>query len=123
MGQTKETHFARIMAKNTIDERLVQIQRDKLQMVAKTVTEHDSSASSISAEELASLFGRVMRDADGNVVGIEADYRDEGEEEGEETETEDEEEEEEGAEVGGAGEGDESGEGGKSGEGGEGSSE
>ncbi|SPQ25307.1 b980d20b-e1cf-4b1d-a4b9-3b114e56faea [Thermothielavioides terrestris] len=77
MGQTKETYFARIMAKNTIDERLVQIQKDKLKMISQTIEDHDSSKNAISFEELVSLFGRPVRDKSGRIIGIEPDYDDE----------------------------------------------
>ena len=71
----------RIIARNTIDERMVQIQRDKLRTIGTAVRDHDSSRMSITGEELASLFGRVVKDAEGKVIGIERDYRDEEEEE------------------------------------------
>lgn len=81
----KETYFARIMVKNSIDERLVQLQLDKLDMVANTIKDSDSSKTSLSLEEIASLFGRVVRDQSGKIVNIEPDDDDksEGQEEGE----------------------------------------
>ncbi|KAK4034672.1 P-loop containing nucleoside triphosphate hydrolase protein [Parachaetomium inaequale] len=83
MGQDKE-NFARIVAKNTIDERLVQIQQEKLKMVSEAIEEHDSSKNTISAEDLASFFGRLVRDPSGKIIDIVPDYDDDidqGEEE------------------------------------------
>lgn len=79
MGQRKETYFARIMVKNSIDERLVQLQLNKLEMVANTIKDSDSSKTSLSLEEIASFFGRVAREPSGMIVNIEPDYDDESE--------------------------------------------
>lgn len=76
MGQKKETHYGRIMARNTIDERLAELQRQKLEVIGQTIKDHDSSRATLTAEEIASLLGRVVRDEDGNFVDIEPDYRD-----------------------------------------------
>jgi hypothetical protein len=53
MGQTKEAHFARMMVKNTVDERLAMLQAEKLKMIEQTIMEHDSSKLSLTAEEIA----------------------------------------------------------------------
>ncbi|KAK4134684.1 hypothetical protein BT67DRAFT_379414 [Trichocladium antarcticum] len=82
MGQQKETYFVRLMVKNSIDERLAQLQLDKLEMIAGTIQESDSSKVSLSNEEIVSLFGRVVRDESGRVVNVEPDYDDEAHMEG-----------------------------------------
>ncbi len=82
MGQQKETHFGRMMVKNTVDERLADLQLQKLQMIARTIKDHDSSKVTITAEEIASLLGRVVRDEEGNFVDIVPDYDDDDETDG-----------------------------------------
>ncbi|KAH6632629.1 P-loop containing nucleoside triphosphate hydrolase protein [Chaetomium tenue] len=77
MGQTKTTYFGRILVRNTIDVRLSHLQLAKLKTIARSIKEHDSSATELTAEDVASLLGRVVRDSDGNFVDIEADYDDE----------------------------------------------
>ncbi len=82
MGQQKETHFGRMMVKNTVDERLADLQVQKLQLIARTIKDHDSSKVTITAEEIASLLGRVVRDEEGNFVDILPDYDDDDESDG-----------------------------------------
>ncbi|KAL2135719.1 hypothetical protein VTI74DRAFT_7236 [Chaetomium olivicolor] len=77
MGQTEETYFGRIMVKNTIDTRLAQLQLAKLEMIAKSIKDHDSSKMTLTAEEIASLLGRGVRDENGNIISVEEDYEDE----------------------------------------------
>ena len=79
MGQQKETYFGRMMVKNSIDERLADLQLQKLELIARTIKDHDSSKVTITAEEIASLLGRVVRDEEGNFVDIVPDYDDEDE--------------------------------------------
>lgn len=86
MGQKKETYCARLLVRNSIDVRMNQLQLDKLSMVAKTITESDPSRAKLTREEIASLFGRVVRNEAGEIVRIEADYDDEADEEREEAE-------------------------------------
>lgn len=80
MGQDKQTYFLRILVNNTIDVRMSELQREKLAMVNKTIKEHDPSKVTLSAEEIASLLGRVVRDESGNIIAIRADYDDESDE-------------------------------------------
>lgn len=77
MGQKKETYFGRILVRNSIDVRLAQLQLEKLQMVAKMIKDHDSSDMTLSIEEQAALLGHVVRDEEGNIIDIVADYDDE----------------------------------------------
>ncbi|AEO60718.1 hypothetical protein MYCTH_2070221 [Thermothelomyces thermophilus ATCC 42464] len=77
MGQKKETYFGRILVRNSVDVRLAQLQLAKLEMIAKTIKDHDSSDMALSIEDQAALLGRVVRDEDGNIIEIVADYDDE----------------------------------------------
>ncbi|KAK3324282.1 SNF2 family N-terminal domain-containing protein [Cercophora scortea] len=77
MGQVKETHFARIMVKSTIDERLSNLQEAKLRMINQTIKDHDSSKVTLTTEEAIGLFGRAVRDEEGKIIRIESDYEDE----------------------------------------------
>ncbi|KAK3688097.1 P-loop containing nucleoside triphosphate hydrolase protein [Podospora appendiculata] len=79
MGQTKETYFARIMAKNTIDERMANLQLEKLRVIGQTIKDQDSSKIPLTKEEIIGLFGRAVRNEEGMIVGIESDYADEDE--------------------------------------------
>ncbi|KAK4235228.1 P-loop containing nucleoside triphosphate hydrolase protein [Achaetomium macrosporum] len=76
LGQKKKTYFAKIMVKNSVNERLATLQLKKLKAVEQAVKEHDSSDSTLTAEEIASLLGRVVLDEAGNIVDIESDYDD-----------------------------------------------
>ena len=84
MGQTKETYFGRIMVRNTIDMRLYKLQLDKLQTIGSEIKEHDSGDLMTTPEDVASLFGRVVHDGEGNIINIVADYEDEYDQEAEE---------------------------------------
>ena len=77
MPQHKETYFGRIMARNTIDERMAELQHQKLKVIGDAIKDHDSSKLTLSLEDIASLLGRPVRDAEGNIVDIVSDYNDE----------------------------------------------
>ncbi|KAI0158651.1 P-loop containing nucleoside triphosphate hydrolase protein [Pestalotiopsis sp. NC0098] len=68
MGQTKTTHFTTLIANNTIDVRIRSLSRDKL-MSVEAALQH----AKLSREEMASLLGRVLQDAEGNLF-LEEDY-------------------------------------------------
>jgi hypothetical protein len=76
MGQQKETYLAKVIVRNSVDERLVKLQQKKLEAVGKAIKEHDPSDSDLTAEEIASLIGRVVRDQAGQIVDIQSDYDD-----------------------------------------------
>ncbi|KAK3307445.1 P-loop containing nucleoside triphosphate hydrolase protein [Chaetomium strumarium] len=78
MGQQKETYLAKVIVRNSIDERLIKLQRKKLEAVNKAIKEHDPSDSDLTAEEIASLMGRVVRDEAVRIVDIQSDYDDDG---------------------------------------------
>lgn len=76
MSQTKETHLGRIMVRNTIDMRLAQLQLSKLKMIDRSIKDHDPSNMTFTAEEIASLLGRIVQDEQGAIIAIEDDYED-----------------------------------------------
>ncbi|TVY39756.1 putative ATP-dependent helicase, partial [Lachnellula occidentalis] len=75
IGQSKETHMTRIVVKNSVDMRLLTMQMHKLQDLEKAIAEGDLSKG-LSLVELAHLFGFLRKGADGEMVGVEADYDD-----------------------------------------------
>ncbi|KUJ23208.1 uncharacterized protein LY89DRAFT_727977 [Mollisia scopiformis] len=69
MGQLKETHFVRFVIRGSVDGRL-----RKYKLIAEGLNEQD-----LSPEQALGLFGRVVKDADGHVIRVEADYEDDDE--------------------------------------------
>lgn len=68
-GQLKETHVVKIVAKDTIDEWLVQMQREKQKAISKALQEGTEHKTSPSLEELFRLFGgAATRNEDDEVV-------------------------------------------------------
>ncbi|KAK3374367.1 P-loop containing nucleoside triphosphate hydrolase protein [Lasiosphaeria ovina] len=74
MGQKKETYFARIMAENTIDERLYKLQCEKMEMIGKTILDFDPSTITLTDEDIIGLFGRVVKDKKGNIIRLDPYY-------------------------------------------------
>jgi superfamily II DNA or RNA helicase len=74
MGQTKETWYARLLTRKTIDGRMAKLQNEKLRQINAVVDEYDSTRQSLKFEEVAELFGRVKRDEEGNAISVESDY-------------------------------------------------
>jgi hypothetical protein len=83
MGQKKETHFGRVMVRNTIDKRLSDLQISKLTTIRQAIKDHDSSKEMLTNEEIASLLGRVVHDDAGNIIDIQEDYDDDTDQESE----------------------------------------
>ncbi|KAK9799944.1 putative RING-type domain-containing protein [Seiridium cardinale] len=71
IGQTKKCHFVSLLAENTIDHRIASLQAEKLKNIENAL-QHSKTPS---VEEMASLFGHLTEDEEGNLV-IEADYKD-----------------------------------------------
>ncbi|KAI0518053.1 SNF2 family N-terminal domain-containing protein [Xylaria bambusicola] len=63
IGQTKETHFRRIVADCTIDDRLVALQERKEENISKIM--ESGGKQNLSLEETLSLFGRVSKSENG----------------------------------------------------------
>lgn len=74
MGQTKETYFVRLLTKSTIDGRMARLQIKKLTEINQMVKDFDAAKWQPKLEEVAELFGRVNRDANGKVIRVESDY-------------------------------------------------
>lgn len=67
--------MTRIIVKNSVDMRLLSMQGHKLRDVDRAITETNAKPS-LSVHQLANLFGFLKTDADGEIVSIEADYKD-----------------------------------------------
>ncbi|KAI1876734.1 uncharacterized protein JN550_000806 [Neoarthrinium moseri] len=65
ISQKKETYFQRIMTKDTIDQRLNELQQKKLEQIDKAMQAGKTLNDKVSIEELASLFGDVEQDSEG----------------------------------------------------------
>ncbi|KAK5626093.1 hypothetical protein RRF57_001808 [Xylaria bambusicola] len=65
IGQAKETHFRRIVADNTIDNRLVALQEEKEENISKIM--ESGGKRKLSLRETLSLFGRVEESDGGNL--------------------------------------------------------
>ncbi|KAJ4419919.1 hypothetical protein N0V85_000806 [Neurospora sp. IMI 360204] len=83
-GQKKETFFTRILAKNTIDKRLLGMQEEKLKAINNAIQTNDNTQHKLSDEEVGSLFGRVRKQRDGTFI-IESDYEDDGDDDHQDT--------------------------------------
>ncbi|KAK3502941.1 SNF2 family N-terminal domain-containing protein [Neurospora crassa] len=82
-GQKKESWFTRILARNTIDKRMVHMQEDKLKAINEVIQTNDNTKHNLTDEEVGCLFGRTSRRTDGTLV-IESDYEDDESEKGDE---------------------------------------
>lgn len=70
LGQTKRTHFLRIIAKNTIDTRIIELQKRKSKEIEKAFARKTRSYTD---DDMKFLLGNVTRNTDGTTL-IEADY-------------------------------------------------
>ncbi len=76
IGQEKETHFAKIVVKDSIDERLVQMQEEKARAIARALGEDGKEERAVlTLEELGRLFGGDENEGvgGGEVSGGDAD--------------------------------------------------
>lgn len=81
IGQKKPTYFVKILTKNTIDERLADMQAEKDKAIAATLREDEAHKPPLTLEEIMRLFGHTMEDELGEDLGEDDDY-DHGEEVG-----------------------------------------
>ncbi|KAI1753994.1 SNF2 family N-terminal domain-containing protein [Xylaria castorea] len=65
IGQGKETHFLRIVADNTIDNRMEALQEEKKENISRILEPGEKRK--LSAEEILSLFGNVRKSVDGSL--------------------------------------------------------
>lgn len=80
IGQTKETYFTRFVCKNTVDERMLKMQWEKINMIDKALQDTGEKIDPLSVKELARLFGGVT--VNNGVTQIVPDYNDDDEGEG-----------------------------------------
>ncbi|KAI0550678.1 SNF2 family N-terminal domain-containing protein [Xylaria curta] len=64
IGQTKETHFLRIVADNTIDNRIEALQEEKIKNISKAL--ESGKRNNLTTEEIAALFGHLKTFDDGS---------------------------------------------------------
>ncbi|TAQ90570.1 hypothetical protein B7494_g1097 [Chlorociboria aeruginascens] len=77
IGQNKETYMTRIVVRHSVDERLFQMQHHKLKTCEKAMNDGGSRPTpNLGLAELASLFGFLETDKDGNIERVDADYDD-----------------------------------------------
>jgi hypothetical protein len=77
----KETHVTRFVVKNTVDMRILDMQKDKMAEIDGAMIEAGKPLAPLSIEEMASLFGHLVKGDDG-VTQVVADYEDEAESDG-----------------------------------------
>lgn len=63
IGQTKETHFLRIISQNTIDNRIEALQEEKAKNI--NIVLKPGERQNLTVEEVAALFGHVKKSDDG----------------------------------------------------------
>ncbi|KAG7005506.1 DNA replication licensing factor mcm6 [Physcia stellaris] len=64
IGQEKETHITRFMVKDTIDERLIEMQKEKEQAIGRAIDDK-KMLKQLPMPDLMRLFGPVREDSDG----------------------------------------------------------
>ncbi|KAK2767349.1 snf2 family [Colletotrichum kahawae] len=77
MGQTKETHFLRFIVNTDIEQRMLDMQVDKILAIDAALQDGGPRAPKLSVEDIASLLGKVVRDETGKMIRVVADYSDE----------------------------------------------
>lgn len=81
IGQVKETHVARFVVKNTVDMRILDMQKEKMSEIDGAMLSAGKPLPPLTIEEMASLFGDLVKDEDGDTQVV-ADYESEVESEG-----------------------------------------
>ncbi|KFY43882.1 hypothetical protein V495_03733 [Pseudogymnoascus sp. VKM F-4514 (FW-929)] len=81
IGQSKETHVARFVVANTVDMRILDMQKEKMSEIDGAMIEAGKPLPPLTIEEMASLFGNLVKDEDGNTQVV-PDYESEMESEG-----------------------------------------
>ncbi|KAJ8129828.1 hypothetical protein O1611_g3802 [Lasiodiplodia mahajangana] len=64
IGQTKETHFLRLIAQNTIDNRIEALQEEKVNNINMAL--NPNRRENLSIEQIATLFGHLQESDDGS---------------------------------------------------------
>lgn len=74
IGQLKETHFVKIVIKDSIDERILQMQHDKAKIISKALQEDERHKTQPTLDELVRLFGADANDnGEAGVIVIDDD--------------------------------------------------
>ncbi|KFY84973.1 hypothetical protein V500_08836 [Pseudogymnoascus sp. VKM F-4518 (FW-2643)] len=73
IGQLKETHVARFVVKNTVDMRILDMQKEKMNEIDGALIMAGKPLPPLTIEEMASLFGDLVKDDDGKTQVV-ADY-------------------------------------------------
>ncbi|KAI8313449.1 SNF2 family domain-containing protein [Colletotrichum sp. SAR11_59] len=81
IGQKKETHFVRFVVNTPIEERMLAMQVDKVLAIDAALQDGGPRAPKVSVEDIASLVGKIVRDENGQMVRVVADYSDAEDEE------------------------------------------
>ncbi|OBT72359.1 hypothetical protein VF21_07500 [Pseudogymnoascus sp. 05NY08] len=81
IGQLKETHVARFVVKNTVDMRILDMQKEKMSEIDGAMIAAGKPLAPLSIEEMASLFGNLEKDDDGHTQVV-PDYESEEESDG-----------------------------------------
>ena len=72
--------MTRIVVRNTVDMRLLSMQMHKLKTTERAMQDGPKKDKpALELQDLARLFGFLRTDADGEIIGVEADYDDEDE--------------------------------------------
>ena len=77
----KETYVTRFVAKNTVDMRILDMQKEKISEIEEALKETGKPVAPLSIEEVASLFGHLVKGDDG-IAQVLPDYDSEEESEG-----------------------------------------
>ncbi|WYZ46104.1 hypothetical protein EsH8_IX_000329 [Colletotrichum jinshuiense] len=75
MGQQKETHFVRFMVNTPIEKRMLKMQVKKILAIDAILQDDRPRAPKVSLEDIARLFGRVVRNDKGDMRVV-SDYSD-----------------------------------------------
>lgn len=70
IGQKKQTYFVRLFAEGTIDERLINLQGEKLHQIDRGFGD-DRPAERHTTDKLVSLLGTVVQDETGKIIRVE----------------------------------------------------
>lgn len=81
IGQLKETHVARFVVKNTVDMRILDMQKEKMSEIDGALIQAGKPLAPLSIEEMASLFGDLVKD-DNGITQVVSDYESEVESDG-----------------------------------------
>lgn len=65
LGQTKEVEVVRLVVRDTVEQRILQLQKMKMRVAGAALGEGEMKLGRLTMDELLGLFGTVERDANG----------------------------------------------------------